>query len=575
IGTIKVGKAEIDLGTYQKAEKDPDRSYEAYQKEYEQEMKRIIESRYDDEYTQKYLLYPIPIINKCFLEGLKESVYPKFIFRSNKNLKPVKIIVIIDTYEKISDEINEWLLSLIKYINDYKTEYDFRFIISGREPLLLTDYYRGWDIYKNDLLEKDIKHFNKSEIIAYLKKRNMNIGFVDEILTDTDGLPYLVEMWCDKGNNSLNYYQAENRIFWWKNEEQKEWIRASAFLDSFNIDSLKLFFPDNAEEAFEFLKECHEVTHLSDETSEYLSIHPIIKMVLRKSTESRSPDLYKEYNKKVELYKYIINEFPDISIRKKMFNLSLYRNVNQIAYSVISEVDAFDINDFINSNINYFKKNKHSYSMIPDYKNKFIAYKKNTEPSWVNEKLKMINDAWDKKKTELNNKIDILNKNKENINNLIDNETKQIYILTKKLQELPIKLNQSEIKQLIKNETKKDTKVKSYPIFTILLFALSLLSLIFGIFNKDILSFSAIGFFVFMITSFIVYFKYEKNKSIISENPISANGNDDYENKRKEQILLKDKLSEFEADLEIQKKYLSEKEKEINKLNEILEEPYI
>ncbi|HEY5536998.1 MAG TPA: ATP-binding protein [Ignavibacteria bacterium] len=575
IGKFKYGDAEFDLGSYQKNEKDVEKSYEAYQKEYEQEKKRIIESRYDDAETQKFLINPIPIINRCFIDGLKESVYPKKIWRRNKDLMPVKIIIIIDTYEKISDDVNEWLLTFMKNINSFKIEYDFRFVISGREPLILTDYYRRWDIYKNDLLEKDIKHFNTDEIIAYLKKRNLNIELVDEISYDTDGLPYLVEMWCDKGNNSLNYSQAENRIFWWKTEQQKEWIRASAFLDSINVDSLKLFFPNDVVEVFEFLKECHEVTHLSDKASENLSIHPIIKMVLRRSTELRSPDLFQEYNKKVELHNYIIKEFNDISIRKKMSNLSLFKNFNQISYSLLSEIDAFEINDFVNQNNIYFRKNKHSFSMLVDYRNKFLAYKKYTEPIWLTDQLRLISEAWDKKKAELSDKIDLLEKDRENITKSIDNDNKQIYILTKKLQELSTNLNQPELKPIINSITVKKAETKNYPIFTIIIFALSVLSLIFGFFNKDILSLSVMGFIVLTILSIIVYFKFEKNKSIISENPTSKSDNDDYENKRKEQILLKDKLSEFESNLEIQKRYLSEKEKEINKLNEILEEPYI
>ncbi len=584
IGKLKWGEKEFagfetDFGDIQGSEKDNKSVYEALKEEYEITEKHFIESKGKDKYTQDLIKEPIPEITKAFITGLKESVYPRLIWRKNFTKKPVKVIMVIDTYEKVSDDVNDWLLYFIPKIMALKEDYDFRLVISGRERLLLTDELRRWDNFKQLLLEKDIQRFTEKELKDYLRLRGIDEKQYENILFDTDGLPYLVEMWCESVNKSegLNYLLMENRVFWWKTDIEKDWIRASAFLEYINIDTLRVFFQNQAIDAFEFLKECHEVCRYISDTTDNLILHPIIKKVLLKSTEQRSPELFQTFRHKIKLYQDISNLFPDILTKNKMMNLSLFKCFNQKSYSIISEIDSFSINEFVNDNDNYFDKNKHSFSLKSEYKIKLLEYYHSINPEDVKLKIDLIKSKWEIQKQEIEDKLNNCNSDlKENelkisnLNSLKEDKAKELLGLGK---------TDKIVKPTVKLQYDNQENKKSNLNFSKTGFALLFVGILGIIVNSVILNFNVLIYIISLIVltiSIYIIYKSKTGKQVTNEiNPISEILSNDFSNDEKRILLLKKSIIELENEIKVLTDKRNEISMTINQYKELLNENYI
>jgi hypothetical protein len=246
-------------------------------------------------------------------EGLLDS------YLSN-GIAPKKVVIIIDTFEKITPLLNPWLLeSFLPYLYQkrfgdfqcYRTSFlpegthvrdffDVRVIIAGRERLSLTDQERRWDRYRDTMQEMRLGPFSREELAQYLTLSGIESnGKLDRIYEMTQGLPYLVSLWVDASKAEANGAErafvnslAEQRIFWYKTPEQREWIRSAAFLDWFDADALQCFTPvgNQAARAFEYLRNTSEVARPSRSKPGKFELHEIIRSALRESTLQESGD---------------------------------------------------------------------------------------------------------------------------------------------------------------------------------------------------------------------------------------------------------------------------------------------
>jgi len=328
---IKIGIFDLNLFKYQKAEMDGEKAFQVLKEHYDSTHKRIIEERYKDPDSQKFYLNPMPTLTDEFIEGIYKTVfYDTGIFiekRPNLSKKPIKLLFVIDTFEKLSDDINDWLLiHLLPSLEKNKIYYDYRILISGREQLILTD--RRWDSYK--ILEKDIHRFSKEEVKLYLEMHNLNDEKVEEAYNATDGLAYLLDLWVENKENpgALFYSQSSDRIFWWVNDEDKrEWIRMASFLDGYDQDSLQLFLGDKkiAEDAFNWLSRFHEITRTSKTINNKFDLHSTVKKIITKSVEQQSLEKFNKYTNIARFYKEITSKFENMEERGSVKNFVFLR----------------------------------------------------------------------------------------------------------------------------------------------------------------------------------------------------------------------------------------------------------
>lgn len=232
-------------------------------------------------------------------------------------LTPKKVLVVVDAYEKTSDILGHWLLSEFlplvweKRLSDLSTfdtssinpNYfirdfiDCRVVIAGREPLPATDLERRWDRYREDTMSIALKEFSIHEREAFFQKEGLTSTAIPDF--SESSLPFLLTLFADsskaKGADAgLIALKAQRRIFWYKTEEQMEWIRCAAFCDSFDADILRCFLGADSQRAFNYLSASEELTCTATESGGRVSLHGIVRETICRATAIDSPDLAKE-----------------------------------------------------------------------------------------------------------------------------------------------------------------------------------------------------------------------------------------------------------------------------------------
>lgn len=351
---------------------------------------------------------------------------------------PKKIVVIIDTYEKITAILNPWLLeSFLPYVyqkrfgdfQSYRTPYlpdniyvrdffDIRLVIAGRERLSLTDPERRWDRYRDVLNEVRVGPFSPQELDTYLKMNGFDPDKERARVADvTQRLPYLVSLWVDAAKadsdgaeqafvNSL----AEQRIFWYKSAEQQEWIRAAAFLDWFDADALRCFAPigNQAQRAFEYLRNSSEVARSSPRKAGKFEVHEIIRVALRQSTFQESGDLALSLKESAEAFyeAYDLLGGFEPEERHLLRRLAYFAAFDEIAIDRFFGGEAHLVRNLIDRAGNLFIKNRFTRSLEPEVSRKLKRYNRCADREGYHESAELAHSVWEERRGDLEEQID-------------------------------------------------------------------------------------------------------------------------------------------------------------------------
>jgi len=348
--------------------------------------------------------------------------------------EPVKVVVMIDTYEKISATLNQWLLeNFLPYVyskrfgdfRSYNSPYltpdlyvsqffDFRFIIAGREPLSFTDSERRWDRWRTTLLELHLDEFTDEEITTFLKNEGIKDAVnINDIRTVTTGLPYLVTLWADVfkarragADSSYLAALAQERIFWYKTDQQKEWIRAAAFCDWFDGDTLRCFPPANKthREAYNYLRHSAELTRPSATKSGKICLHPIIAKSIREATEQESRDVARQFTAISSTFIHaneLLSKY-NAPMREAIRNIAYFNNFDSdFALPRFLPDDTSLIKNIIIETDDLVVKNKHTYKLNDKYKSVLADYNKLVDSVSYEDKYIQVREIWNNRKRGL------------------------------------------------------------------------------------------------------------------------------------------------------------------------------
>lgn len=348
--------------------------------------------------------------------------------------EPVKIVILIDTYEKISATLNQWLLENFlpycyskrfgdfrSYNSPYLTPdlfvsqfFDFRFIIAGREPLSFTDSERRWDRWRTTMLELHLDEFTDEEIKTFLKKEGIQDSVnIKEIREVTTGLPYLVTLWADVfkarragADSSYLAALAQERIFWYKTDQQKEWIRVAAFCDWFDGDTLRCFEASNTthREAYNYLRHSAELTRPSEKKQGKISLHPIIAKSIKEATEQESRDVARQYSTVATTF-YTANDLLgkyNAPIREALRNLAYFNNFDvDFALPRFLPDDTSLIKNIVLETDDLIVKNKHTFKLDDKYKTVLADYNKLVDSTSYEDKYIQVREIWNNRKRTL------------------------------------------------------------------------------------------------------------------------------------------------------------------------------
>lgn len=127
---------------------------------------------------QELLLDPLPQLTQAFAEGL--------IRKSKKH----PIVLVLDTYEKASPDINTWLCHYLLANTDLR-HHKIRLVIAGRYSLLKLEGWRRLHQNLQIIYENSLSRFNQQQTQTYLTQLNIHQGIqIQAAHRTTKGLPY-------------------------------------------------------------------------------------------------------------------------------------------------------------------------------------------------------------------------------------------------------------------------------------------------------------------------------------------------------------------------------------------------
>lgn len=580
---IKIGKVEIEAVGYEGQELEGKDEARVLLEYCEEEKKRIIAERYKSVEDQEYFLNPAPKITSSFLSCLQDSLYPRrwYLFKKDNSEKaPLKILFVFDTYEKIGQDVTDWLLqSLFPQLQEPRNKefFDTRFIISGREQLSLSDHYRRWDKYGHKLLEFDIHRFTKDQVKQYLEKNGLQISLLDEAYSETEGLAYLLKIWADtRGEGSaLIYGQAANRIFWWKSDEEKNWIRAASFCDYYNRDSLAVFLGiEKGKEAFDWLKECHEVTRTSEIRQNKYQLHPTVRKVVCRSVQQESDELFQDYTNRAKTYADVTAHFPNVSDRETMLKLCIFRHFNQSILDEIYPTEGFPLHNFAKEHKEYFNELKQTFEMRSEFQQLLYRYYSWRDHLRMLGYVNKVKGLWEEKRRQTDLEVIRLQEQVGDIKNQIKQLTSEIHSIDGNLQEYRERADAHKSVNEIRSEVLQ--KQSLVPQIALILLIFAALSGFAAIFLPGAIRTTLISIFVVFLMGGLLGAITSRFLHVQKIDRSNDKGSIEDSRKSMEYRLHMEKdRSALESQKEELVRRLNKVEEELERHKEILTEPYV
>ncbi|HVK39528.1 MAG TPA: hypothetical protein VNA88_13405 [Candidatus Kapabacteria bacterium] len=351
---------------------------------------------------------------------------------------PRRLLVMIDTYEKITALVNPWLLeSFLPYVlhkrfgdfQSYRTKhlpdhihvreaFDVRLIVAGRERLSLTDQERRWDRHRDSMREHRLGPFSREELGEFLVSSGFDPSeHLDEVLELTQGLPYLASLWVDAATAEaagaerafLNAL-AEQRIFWYKTPEQREWIRSAAFLDWFDADALRCFeaVGEDASRAFEYLRNSSEVARPSRSRPGKFELHEIIRRALRDATFQQSSERAESYRESAEAFygaSELLARF-GAEHRALVRRLAYFSLFDESAIERFFGGEAHKVHDLIEEAPDLFSVDADAWRMETDARRRLARYNRYADGAVYRQTTESLHTLWEARARELRGEIE-------------------------------------------------------------------------------------------------------------------------------------------------------------------------
>ncbi|MEH2171327.1 tetratricopeptide repeat protein [Nostoc sp.] len=134
----------------------------------------------NDKELQELMLEPIPKLTHAFAQGLIQKTQ-----RHKRS-----IVLVLDTYEKASSDIDTWLWQYLLEDTPLKS-YGVRILVAGRRSLLEKPSWRKLQQDRDLIYEQRLDEFNKEQTKEYLQHICITkSGEIQKIYKATKGLPY-------------------------------------------------------------------------------------------------------------------------------------------------------------------------------------------------------------------------------------------------------------------------------------------------------------------------------------------------------------------------------------------------
>jgi len=252
--------------------------------------------------VQELMLEPLPKLTQAFIETLVNHA------------KQVPIVLILDTYEKASPDVDRWLRELLLQSKDLKNS-KVCLLIAGRFQLFKKSEWK--DLARESTIVKDtaLKVFEKEQIKSYLEKIGVsNKRDIEKLNKITKGLPFYLDLIRKEQEDGepINFTEEiSERLFKDLNEKQKRLLQLAACCRWFDkpllqslVVSQDLDFATGVDESvdcFEWLKG-YDLTEFVDKSNYRYCLKDVARDVIRQSLCGKESTKFRELHSQLQKY---------------------------------------------------------------------------------------------------------------------------------------------------------------------------------------------------------------------------------------------------------------------------------
>ena len=148
--------------------------------------------------VQDLMLEPLPKLTRAFVEGLIQWA------------RRQPIVLLLDTYEKVSTDIDTWLWYHLIANTDLQS-HPIRLVIAGRWPLWVREHWRKIHQDRKIIYHQELIRFDQSQAKEYLKSIEKTPEQLQQIYDITKGWPYFLN-WIREQGSSFDLSQGHQKF---------------------------------------------------------------------------------------------------------------------------------------------------------------------------------------------------------------------------------------------------------------------------------------------------------------------------------------------------------------------------
>jgi tetratricopeptide (TPR) repeat protein len=252
--------------------------------------------------VQELMLEPLPKLTQAFVETLVNHA------------KQVPIVLILDTYEKASPDVDRWLRELLLQNKELKNS-KVRLLVAGRFQLFKKSEWKDLSRESKLVQETPLKVFEKEQIKSYLEKIGVsNKRDIEKLNKITKGLPFYLDLIRKEQEDGepINFTEEiSERLFKGLTENQKSLLQLAAccrWVDKPLLQSLvacrDLDFVTGVDESldcFEWLKG-YDLVEFVDKSNYRYCLKDIARDVIRQSLCGKESTKFRELHSQLQKY---------------------------------------------------------------------------------------------------------------------------------------------------------------------------------------------------------------------------------------------------------------------------------
>ncbi len=288
--------------------------------------------------VQELMLEPLPKLTQAFVETLVNHA------------KQVPIVLILDTYEKASPDVDRWLREMLLQNKDLKNS-KVRLLLAGRFQLFKKSVWKDLSRESKLVQETPLKVFEKDQIKSYLEKIGVsNKRDIEKLNKITKGLPFYLDLIRKEQEDGepINFTEEiSERLFKGLTDSQKSLLQLAACCRWFDkpllqslVVSQNLDFVTGVDESvdcFEWLKG-YDLVEFVDKSNYRYCLKDIARDVIRQSLCGKESTKFRELHSQLQKY---FEALANKEVLPDLYESEKYENEDWCEYTAEAIYHAF------------------------------------------------------------------------------------------------------------------------------------------------------------------------------------------------------------------------------------------